>query len=262
MRSSHASLVLLAAATVVLTQPAIAQPAGAPASSTPVATQPPAATPPAPRPVPPRVMEWADVGRYAAANAALTPPAPGRPRVVFMGDSITQGWAEKRPGFFDANGYVGRGIGGQTTAQMVLRFHQDVVSLKPAVVLILAGTNDVAENAGPMSDAQILDNVMAMVEMAQANGIASVVGSIPPATTFFWRKEMTPAARIKGLNARIRAWAEGRKIVYADFWTAMALADGGMNTEYADDTVHPNDAGYAVMEPIARKAIAEALAQR
>lgn len=206
------------------------------------------------------VLEWIDAIRYDAANAALPPPVPGTPRVVFMGDSITQGWAQKRAAFFDGTGYVGRGISGQTTAQMLLRFRRDVIALKPAAVLILAGTNDVAENAGPMTDGQIVDNLAAMVDIARANTVVPIVGSVPPATTFAWRKEIAPTLRIRELNARIRAWAADRKVVYADFWTAMALADGGMNPAYAEDTVHPNDAGYAVMEPVARKAIAEALA--
>jgi lysophospholipase L1-like esterase len=203
-----------------------------------------------------------NVERYRAANAVLPPPAPGKPRVVFMGDSITEGWALKRATFFESHGYVGRGISGQTTAQMLLRFHQDVVSLDAAAVVILAGTNDVAENAGPMTDEQVLDNLRAMVEIAHANGIAVVIGSIPPATAFVWRKEIAPTARIKELNVKIHAWAATQKIVYADFWNTMALPDGGMNPGYADDTVHPNDAGYAVMEPIAQKAISAALSAR
>ncbi len=176
-----------------------------------------------------------------------------------MGDSITENWAKNRPSFFSDNGYTGRGIGGQTTQQMILRMHQDVVDLKPAVVLILAGTNDVAENTGPMTDKQIIDDLAAMVEIAQANGIKVVMGSVPPATTFFWRRDMTPAPRIRDLNAKIKAWAQSKKLVYADFWAAMSTPDGGMKPELANDTVHPNDAGYGVMEPMAKAAINEAL---
>lgn len=208
---------------------------------------------------PDQSMDWAALGRYAAANAAVPPPAPGHPRIVFMGDSITESWAGRRAGFFERNGYVGRGISGQTSPQMLLRFHQDVVALTPAAVVILAGTNDVAENTGPATDEQIIDNLAAMAEIAGAHGIKVVIGSVPPATTFFWRREAVPAPRIKALNAKIKAWAQAQKITYADFWAAMALPDGTMEPANSDDTVHPNAAGYGIMEPIVQAAIAEAL---
>ncbi len=209
--------------------------------------------------VPAPNADWAVLKRYQAENAALAPPTPGKPRVVFMGDSITQGWAAQRASFFADNGYVGRGISAQTSSQMLLRFHQDVVALKPAAVVILAGTNDVAGNTGPMADEQIIDNLTAMTEIARANGIKVVIGSVPPATTFFWRSEVLPAPRIKALNGKIKAWARSQKIIYADFWTAMALPDGTMNTAYSSDTVHPNGAGYAIMDAIVQAAISEAL---
>jgi acyl-CoA thioesterase I len=203
--------------------------------------------------------DWPALKRYQADNAALPAPTPGKPRAVFMGDSITQGWAAQRGSFFADNGYVGRGISAQTSPQMVLRFHQDVVALKPAAVVILAGTNDIAENTGPMTEEQTIDNLTAMTEIAHANGIKVVICSVTPATRFFWRPEAVPAPRIKSLNAKIKAWAQEQKLVYADFWTAMAQSDGTMNPAYAADTVHPNAAGYGVMEPIVQAAIAEAL---
>lgn len=215
----------------------------------------PAAAPPPCSPNP----DWPNLARYQESDVALATPTSETPRVVFMGDSITQGWAEQRPAVFASNGYIGRGISGQTTSQMVLRFHQDVIALKPAVVAILAGTNDVAENTGPMTDAQILDNLAAMAEMARAHGIHVVVGSVPPATYFSWRREIVPTARIRDLNPKIKAWADAAHIVYADYWSAMALPDGGMNPAYAGDSVHPNAEGYAVMEPIVKAAIAAAL---
>lgn len=187
------------------------------------------------------------------------PPAPDLPRVVFMGDSITQNWASQRGSFFTDHGFVGRGISGQTTPQMVLRFHQDVVDLKPAVVLILGGTNDVAENTGPMTDEQIIANLEAMVEMARAHGIKVVIGSVTPATTFFWNPQMHPTARIQALNVKIRAWAASQNLVYADFWSAMAQPDGTTIPDLASDSVHPNAAGYSIMEPIALAAIERAL---
>ncbi|MDB5437662.1 MAG: family lipase, partial [Caulobacteraceae bacterium] len=168
-------------------------------------------------------------------------------------------WASQRASFFTDHGFVGRGISGQTSPQMVLRFHQDVVDLKPAVALILAGTNDVAENTGPITDEQIIANLEAMVEMARAHGIKVVIGSVTPATSFFWNTAMHPTARIQALNVKIRAWAASQNLVYADFWTAMAQPDGTTIPTLAVDSVHPNAAGYGVMEPIALAAIAQAM---
>jgi lysophospholipase L1-like esterase len=224
----------------------------------------PAASAPAPAAAaaPARIVDFPNLKRYQPDNAALPPASSARPRVVFMGDSITQGWAAKRPAFFESNAFVGRGISGQTTSQMVLRFHQDVVALQPAAVFILAGTNDVAENTGPVTDEQVIDNLAAMVEIAHAHGIAPIIGSIPPATTFSWRKEIVPTARIQALNAKIKAWAQQQSLPYADIWSAMALPDGGMKPDLATDSVHPNDAGYAVMEPVAQSAIASVLKAR
>jgi lysophospholipase L1-like esterase len=208
------------------------------------------------------LRDWPALGRYAALNATLSPPEQGKPRVVFLGDSITQNWARGRPEFFTANGYVGRGISGQTSPQMVLRFHQDVIALKPAAVFILAGTNDIAENTGPISDEQVIDNLTAMVEMARAHRIKVVVGSVTPATYFFWKSEAQPTAHVMALNEKIKAWAKSEKITYADFWSAMAMPDGTTNPAYANDSVHPNSVGFGVMEPIATAAIKTALRRR
>jgi lysophospholipase L1-like esterase len=205
------------------------------------------------------VTDWPGLAKYRAANAALPPPAPGRPRVVFLGDSITELWAALRPGFFADHGYVGRGTSGQTTGQMVLRFHQDVAGLHPAVVVILAGTNDFAGNTGPETDDQVMNNLEAMVEMAHAHRIKVVIGSVPPATRFDWRPAMTAAPRIAAFDVRLKAWAKARGLTYADYWSAMGLPNGEMNPAYSRDTVHPNPTGYAVMEPIAAAAVAQAL---
>jgi lysophospholipase L1-like esterase len=205
--------------------------------------------------------DWAWLGKYRDADAAMAPPERGQPRVVFMGDSITELWAARRP-FFAEHGYVGRGVSGQTSGQMLLRFHQDVVALRPAVVVILAGTNDVAGNSGPETDDQILANIEAMTEIARAHGIRVVVCSIPPATRFSWRPELAPSQRIGALDLRLQAWAQRERLTYADLWSAMALPDAEMNPELSADTVHPNDAGYALMEPIVQAAVAEALKRR
>jgi lysophospholipase L1-like esterase len=238
-------------------------------SAPPVAAPPTVAAPPAARgPADPAAAaaraaavarDWPALAFYQADNTALPAPTKDRPRVVFMGDSITQAWVRQRASFFTDNGYVGRGISGQTSPQMLLRFHQDVVALKPAAVLILAGTNDVAENTGPMTDEQIIDNLMAMVEIAQANKIKVVIGSVTPATSFFWRRDAVPAPRIAALNVKLKAWAATHRLTYADFWAAMSMPDGTMNPANANDTVHPNAVGYGIMEPIAQAAIVKAL---
>jgi lysophospholipase L1-like esterase len=246
----------ITAALLVYPASAQPQPAGSPATQDPGAAAGRRGSTPAAN------ADWPALRRYQAANAALPAPVAGKPRVVFMGDSITQNWAARRAGFFADNSYVGRGISGQTSSQMVLRFHQDVVALNPAAVVILAGTNDVAENTGPMTDEQIIDNIAAMTEIAHAHGIQSVIGSVPPATRFNWRQEIVPAPRIKALNAKLKTWAQEQGITYADFWSAMSLPDGTMNPANAEDSVHPNDKGYDVMEPIVRAALGEALKKR
>jgi lysophospholipase L1-like esterase len=154
---------------------------------------------------------------------------------------------------------VNRGISGQTTAQMVVRFHQDVVHLHPAAVVILAGTNDVAENTGPMTPEMTLDNFRAMAEMARANGIEVVVASILPGGDFPWRPGLEPAAKIRALNAKLEAWCKAEKIVWVDYYTPMADARGAMRPGLSVDGVHPNAAGYAIMAPLAEAAIQKAL---
>lgn len=234
--------------------PSIAAPGGAPRLRTPEEVAAAAATR-----ATALAKDFPNLARYQAANAALPPVSKTQPRVVLMGDSITQNWASSRASFFADNGYVGRGISGQTSPQMVLRFRQDVVALKPAAVLILAGTNDVAENTGPITNEQVVDNLAAMVDIARANKIKVVIGSIPPATYFYWNPAIPPTARIAALNVKIKAWATAHNVAYADFWSAMSLPDGTMNPANAADSVHPNAIGYGIMEPIAKAAIAKAL---
>ena len=202
--------------------------------------------------------DWAWLGRYQQANAAL-PAASKTPRVVFIGDSITQGWYDKMPGFFAGN-RVGRGIGGQTTPQMLLRFRQDVIDLKPAVVQIMAGTNDIAGNTGPMTPDQSKANIRSMTELAQAHGIRVILASIPPADHFAWRPGLETAPKIAAMNTWLQAYAAQTGSVYADYWTA--LHDGqALRAALTYDGVHPNEAGYAVMGPVADAAIRQALAK-
>jgi len=205
-------------------------------------------------------QDWANLGRYRAQNAELAPPAPGERRVVFMGDSITDSWA--RQDFFPGKPYVGRGISGQTTPQMLVRFRQDVLALKPAVVVILAGTNDIAGNTGPSTIAMIADNLMSMAELARANGIRVVLASVLPASDFPWRRGLDPGPKILELNRWIKDYAARSGFVYLDYHSALVDDKLGMKPEHSKDGVHPTPAGYAVMAPLAEKAIASALSGR
>ena len=236
--------------TVLLTSGAFAQ---APAQQSPA--------PPAPVAVPKPPQDWAQLGRYASDDAALPLPAPGQPRVVFLGDSITDGWGRSVGSFFPGKPYVNRGISGQTTPQMLVRFEQDVVRLQPAVVVILAGTNDVAGNTGPETPAMIEDNFRAMTDIARRNGIRVVLASITPAARYPWRPGVESVAEIRELNAWLKQYAAEQKLVYLDYYTAMADAGGAMKPGLSSDGVHPTVAGYAVMAPLAEAAIAQALKQ-
>jgi acyl-CoA thioesterase-1 len=207
-----------------------------------------------------KLLDWAELGRYRADNAALEAPAAGVQRVVFYGDSITDSWGRK-PGteFFPGKPYVNRGISGQTTPQMVVRFEQDVVHLQPTVVIILAGTNDVAGNTGPMTPEMTMDNFAAMVAIAKAHRIKVVIASITPASAYPWKPEARPADAIRDLNARLKAFSAQEGLVYLDYYSAMTNASGGLDKDLALDGVHPTAKGYEVMAPLAEKAIAEAL---
>jgi lysophospholipase L1-like esterase len=203
--------------------------------------------------------DWAWLARYRDANAKLVPTLSA-PRIVFMGDSITEGWVNMMPGFFKP-GRIGRGISGQTTPQMLVRFRQDVIALKPDVVHIMAGTNDVAGNTGTTSDLDIQNNFRSMTELAQAHGIKVVLASIPPAADFPWKKGLHPGPRIQRLNAWLKDYARRSGAVYADYWSA--THDGlGFRSDLAYDGVHPSEKGYAAMAPIAEDAIRRALALR
>ena len=203
--------------------------------------------------------DWADLGRYATANAALPPPLANEQRVVFLGNSITEGWARYFPMLFPGKPYIGRGISGQTTPQMLVRFRQDVVALGPSVVVILGGTNDIAGNTGPSTLEMIEDNLMAMTEIARANGIRVVLSSVLPVFDYPWRPGLTPAPKIVALNAWMKAYAAKAGAVYLDYHSAMADARQGLPAGLAHDGVHPTEAGYRIMAPLAEAAIAEAL---
>ena len=203
--------------------------------------------------------DWAYLERYRAANASLAAPAPGEERVVFYGNSITEGWAQHFADEFPGKPYIGRGISGQTTPQMLVRFRQDVVALRPKVVVILAGTNDIAGNTGPSSIEMIEDNMASMAEIAKANHIRVVLSSVLPVYDYPWRRGLEPAGKIVALNAWLRSYAASHGAVYLDYHSAMADERQGMKAALSYDGVHPNEAGYRVMASLARPAIDAAL---
>jgi lysophospholipase L1-like esterase len=202
------------------------------------------------------------LARFKEADLALAPPAKGENRVVFMGDSITEGWHFTGPqGSFLGKPYINRGISGQTTPQILVRFRQDVIALKPKVVVILAGTNDIAGNTGPETLEQIEDNLASMADLATANRIRVVLCSILPAFDFNWRPGMIPAPKILAINAWMKTYAAEKGYVYVDFHTAMKDERDGLPSTLSRDGVHPLPAGYAIMAPLVEAGIEKALAQ-
>ena len=207
---------------------------------------------PAPEP------EWAGLSNYREDNARLAAPAAGEKRVVFLGDSITAGWGADG-NFFPGRPYLNRGISGQTTAQMLVRFRQDVIRLQPAVVVILAGTNDIAGNGGPVTVEAIEDNLQSMAELAGGHGIRVVFSSVLPVLDYPWRPGLHPADKISALNRWIAAYCAQHQLVYLDYYSAMVDQGGGMRPDLSGDGVHPAKAGYALMAPLVENAIHQAL---
>lgn len=208
--------------------------------------------------------EFANTSRYDKANLELKLHTTAHNRVVFMGNSITEGWIQMRPEFFNNRDYINRGIGGQTTPQMLLRFREDVINLNPSVVIILAGTNDIAGNSGYISLESIIDNIKSMSEIANANGIKVIISSILPAIDYPWKPGLDPAPKIIIINKALKAFSEENNFIYLDYYAAMADDKGGLKVpEYttANDLVHPNKKGYLVMEKLAEIAIKKALAK-
>ena len=206
-----------------------------------------------------QAQDWANLARYEAENATLKAPTNTEQRIVFMGNSITEGWGTDSTSFMGENGYINRGISGQTTPQMLIRFRPDVVHLQPKVVVILAGINDIAQNTGPITIENIADNIFSMIEIAQANDIKVILCSVLPANHFPWREAIKPAEKVIQLNALLQAYAAENKIHYVDYFSAMADAENGLPKTLGYDGVHPNAAGYAVMEKLMRAAIDKTL---
>lgn len=208
---------------------------------------------------------WANFKRYAAQNEKLLEQnAPKERQVVFMGNSITEGWARTRPEFFKNNGYVGRGISGQTSYQFLLRFRQDVVALAPRVVVINAATNDIAENTGAYNEDYTFGNICSMAEIAKANGIKVILTSTLPAASYHWRKSVTDVPqKITSLNDRIAAYAKKHKIPYVDYYSHLVREeDKALDPQFTKDGVHPTAVGYAVMEELIQPVVQKQLKKR
>lgn len=194
-----------------------------------------------------QTKDWAGTDRYATANKSYTVA----PKAVFMGDSITDNWSNRTdPDFFTDHNFAGRGISGQTSCEMLVRFRPDVIDLHPKYVVILAGTNDIAQNIGPVDLEVVLGNIQSMCQLAKANKIKPIICSVLPADKFGWRDNLKPAEDIVKLNEMLKAYAKSAKIKYVDYYSALADKKGGLPEKYAKDGVHPNLKGYQVMEKI------------
>lgn len=205
--------------------------------------------------------DWANHGRFEKDNVELIKKGPDNRRVVFMGNSITEGWAAQRPEFFSSNDFVGRGISGQTSYQFLVRFRDDVINLKPKAVVINAGTNDVAENTCPYNEDRTFGNIVSMVELAKANNIKVILTTVLPAAGFGWNRAITDSSdKIAKLNKRLSEYAKKNKIPFVDYYTPLVHGDNrALNPAYSNDGVHPTAKGYEVMEatvlPVIRKIV-------
>lgn len=204
-------------------------------------------------------QDWPYLNRYQTENDKLSPLKLGEKRIVFMGDSITELWSVVHPSFFSEKSYINRGIGGQTSPQMLVRFRADVIALKPSVVVLLAGANDIAQNTGPSTLEMIANNIFSMVELATANNIKVILCSVLPVFDFYWRQGLEPAGKIVTLNKMISEYAYTNAIPYVDYYSAMVDEQKGLKSIFSEDGVHPNKAGYEVMVPLAHEAIRLAL---
>lgn len=203
--------------------------------------------------------DWANLKRYRKENSQLQQSVEKENRVVFMGNSITEKWMKFDPEYFKNNNYIGRGISGQTTSQMLLRFRQDVINLKPKAVVIHAGTNDIAGNRGAITVTQIAENIFSMAELAKMNNIKVILASVLPAISYSWSPSIEPADKILALNKLLIEYAKENDMVYLDYYTSTVNEFKGLKKELGRDTVHPNLEGYKIMEPLAKKAIEKAL---
>lgn len=207
-----------------------------------------------------QAQDWPNLNKYKNENANLKPVAQGDKRIVFIGDSITEFWSVINPEYFAGKPYVNRGISGQTTPQILIRFRADVIALKPATVVILAGINDIAGNTGPSTLEMTANNIFSMAELAKANQIKVILCAVLPAYDFSWKPNQNPAEKVVALNKMIKKYAYANGILYLDYFSVMADEQNGLKTAYSEDGVHPNKRGYQIMAPLAEKAIMEVLA--
>jgi lysophospholipase L1-like esterase len=200
-------------------------------------------------------IDWANFKKYEADNNKVEPPIKNETRVVFMGNSIFEGWLRLRPEFFSGKPYFDRGISGQTTPQMLLRMYDDVIALQPDIMVLKAGINDIAENNAPYNPDHTLDNIKAMAQLARFNKIKVILCSVLPASDFMWRPGLQPGDKVIALNEAIKKFATENKFYYLDLYSTVVDDNKGMRKEYASDGVHPTVEGYKVMEPLLEDAI-------
>ena len=205
-------------------------------------------------------LDWANLARYEDDNLKFGLPKKDERRVVFMGDSITEEWSNLYPEYFTEKGYINRGIGGQTTPQMLIRFKPDVVDLKPEIVVILAGTNDIAGNTGPSNAKMITDNIFSMAEIAKAYQMKVVLSSILPVYEYDWAREIKdPPSTIQAVNDALKQYASDQGLIYLDYFSSMVNERQGLNSDYTSDGVHPNESGYILMSSLAEEVLSELL---
>ncbi len=209
-----------------------------------------------------QAQDWPNLNKYQKDNVSLQNAQPFPNRVVFMGDSITEFWSREAPEYFQTHNYINRGISGQTTPQMLLRFRADVIALKPSVVVVLAGINDIAGNTGPATLDMITNNIFSMVDLAKAHNIKVILCSVLPAFDFPWRPNQEPADKIIALNRLLSAYAIANGILFVDYHAAIADDQNGLPLAYSNDGVHPGKAGYEIMGPLVENAIQGILAKQ
>jgi len=206
-------------------------------------------------------QDWAELSRYKIENEKIK-SSFSNDRIVFMGNSITEGWKSSSSFFKENLNYINRGISGQTSPQMLLRFRSDVIDLNPVAVVILAGVNDLAGNTGPSTLKMIMDNIISMTELAKANNIDVILCSVLPAYDFPWNPGLEPALKIVALNKMIKNYAKENKLTYVDYFTSLSDDRNGLKQEYSEDGVHPNASGYSIMEPLIKREIENTILKR
>mgnify|MGYP002628935193 CR=1 FL=1 len=204
-------------------------------------------------------QDWANLNKYQKENAVLEKPISEQKRTVFMGDSITEFWSIINSDFFSGKPYINRGISGQTTPQMLIRFRADVIALKPSAVVILAGINDIAGNTGPATLDMITNNIFSMIDLAKAHNIKVILCSVLPTSDFPWSPNQNPATKVMALNSLLSSYAVANGIPFVDYYSAMANDQNGLPKTFSDDGVHPNKVGYEIMAPIVEKVISVTL---